>query len=163
MEKECHKCRRVLPPEEYYSRASKCKDCTRAAVAARIEIKKSDPQWVIEEAARCRMKQQRARGNGTAHKTVGDKRAQVLRESAERHPEKTKARNALNNAIRDGKIAARPCEVCGSTDSEAHHDDYSKPLDVKWLCPKHHAERHVQLRDIARRERALARQQLTLV
>ena len=35
-----------------------------------------------------------------------------------------------------------PCEVCGATKAQAHHCNYSKPLDVRWLCPKHHAEWH---------------------
>lgn len=45
----------------------------------------------------------------------------------------------VNNAIRDGKIARQPCEVCGRK-AQAHHEDYSKPLDVRWLCFQHHRE-----------------------
>jgi hypothetical protein len=35
-----------------------------------------------------------------------------------------------------------PCEVCKETNVDAHHDDYNKPLDVRWLCKKHHREHH---------------------
>lgn len=50
---------------------------------------------------------------------------------------------AIEEALRVGVLVRQPCEVCGSKrrTAEAHHDDYSKPLDVKWLCRWHHRER----------------------
>lgn len=50
-------------------------------------------------------------------------------------PEKTKARNAAR------VLERQPCEICGRR-AEAHHDNYSKPLEVRWLCKQHHAELH---------------------
>lgn len=58
------------------------------------------------------------------------------------HPEKFVARQAARNAIYAGKLIRQPCEVCSVSETHAHHDDYSKPLDVRWLCRKHHAEHH---------------------
>jgi len=53
------------------------------------------------------------------------------------------ARAATNNALRSGLIVKRPCEVCGTTKRvEGHHDDYTKQLEIRWLCSKHHAEHH---------------------
>jgi hypothetical protein len=46
------------------------------------------------------------------------------------------------HAIESGRLRPQPCEVCGRADAHAHHDDYLKPLDVRWLCSKHHAEWH---------------------
>lgn len=50
------------------------------------------------------------------------------------------ARGKLNLAVYHGRVKRQPCEVCGATPAQAHHADYSKPLDVEWLCPTHHRE-----------------------
>jgi hypothetical protein len=64
-----------------------------------------------------------------------------LREAPEGRA-KLRARQTLNYAIRTGKIKRQPCEVCGNPKSQAHHDDYSKPLVVKWRCALHHKQIH---------------------
>lgn len=55
---------------------------------------------------------------------------------------RVKARSDVNHAIRDGKLKREGCEICGSSESEAHHDNYNFPLDVRWLCFSHHREWH---------------------
>lgn len=55
--------------------------------------------------------------------------------------EKKRARNAVTKALRDGRLQREPCEVCGAA-GEAHHEDYAKPLDVRWYCRRHHLQRH---------------------
>jgi len=57
---------------------------------------------------------------------------------------KIKCRMDFNHYLRDKKIKRKPCEVCGNPKSEGHHDDYSKPKKVKWLCVKHHRELHTK-------------------
>jgi hypothetical protein len=54
------------------------------------------------------------------------------------NPEKVKAHNIVRRAIKNGNLKRLPCEVCGNTLSQAHHNDYNKPLDVIWLCRPHH-------------------------
>jgi hypothetical protein len=59
-------------------------------------------------------------------------------------PLRRRAHTMTGNAIRDGKLI-RPstCSQCGkSCKPEAHHDDYSKPLDVRWLCRSCHCRFH---------------------
>lgn len=51
--------------------------------------------------------------------------------------EKIRCRYTLKSAIRSGKIQRKECAVCGAQ-GEAHHDDYTKPFEVNWLCRKHH-------------------------
>lgn len=55
---------------------------------------------------------------------------------------KLRCREQCAYAIKVGKLVRLPCEKCGSPKSEAHHEDYSKPLVVKWLCRRHHGEVH---------------------
>ncbi len=61
-----------------------------------------------------------------------------------RHPGALKlaAYNAVHIALDGGHLVRLPCIECGSPQSDAHHDDYSKPLDVIWLCRAHHMARH---------------------
>lgn len=59
-----------------------------------------------------------------------------------RWPEKKKAKEMLNDRVNRGKIKRDPCVECGNPKTEGHHEDYSKPLEVIWLCTKHHMERH---------------------
>jgi transposase-like protein len=63
-----------------------------------------------------------------------------------------RAYNAVVTALRRGILERQPCEACSRdsqqtgidfrTDIHAHHDDYSKPLDVRWLCPSCHKKHH---------------------
>lgn len=52
------------------------------------------------------------------------------------------AHDAVRSATKRGLLVRQPCEVCGDTKAEAHHCDYSKPLDVMWLCRLHHKKWH---------------------
>jgi hypothetical protein len=55
---------------------------------------------------------------------------------------KGKAWAAVNRALRSGALARKPCEVCSHITSQAHHDDYARPLDIRWLCRSHHRQHH---------------------
>lgn len=58
--------------------------------------------------------------------------AQLSRRQRESH-------SIVSKAIRTGALTRKPCEICGAVRVEAHHRDYRKPLEVNWLCRKHHA------------------------
>ncbi len=72
-----------------------------------------------------------------------DKIAARVRGYREKHPNKYKAHNMVNNAISAGKMFSEGCESCGTDyDTHAHHDDYLKPLNVRWLCVPCHWKWH---------------------
>lgn len=132
--KACFKCHRSLPYSQFYRHAAmgdgylgKCKDCTRDDVT----------EHRIRNIGRIR-EYDRKRAD-EPHRVALRKR--IVAEDRARHPERYKARVAVSNAIRDGRLV-RPtgCSNCGVSGPriEAHHADYGKPLDVEWLCKPCH-------------------------
>jgi hypothetical protein len=63
-----------------------------------------------------------------------------------REDPKVKVRREVQNAKRDGVLPDKPCAVCGSKNVEHHHPDYSKPLDVVFICAACHRQLHKKLR-----------------
>lgn len=59
---------------------------------------------------------------------------------------KARVRIFTGLAMRLGVLIPKPCEVCATTNVQAHHPDYSKPLDVRWLCRVHHNKLHKEER-----------------
>lgn len=53
-----------------------------------------------------------------------------------------KAHSAVANAVKKGLLIKCPCEICGDEQVVAHHKDYNKKLEVRWLCRKHHSQFH---------------------
>ena len=96
--------------------------------------------WSHLETAR-----QRSREQARKHRDKYRARmAAYNRRYAADHPEILSARWAVKDAIRRGDLFRSPCEVCGEDRVDAHHEDYSKPLKVRWLCKEHHATIHWQ-------------------
>ena len=77
-------------------------------------------------------------------KSAAGRRVQKITSENNRRkfPEKYQARQEVLKALRKGILVKQPCEVCGEVKVEAHHEDYSKPLEVNWLCEKHHKRRN---------------------
>ncbi len=75
--------------------------------------------------------------NPTAHKRAN-------RNSTARYPERQRARAKLYRAIRKRKIIRpKACSQCGACcKPHGHHADYSKPLEVQWLCALCHNKAH---------------------
>lgn len=133
---ECSKCRKFLPKDAFYKDKlsfagikSQCKICHRETT-----IKTRDP----DNARRInREYMRRARQTNPGKYRVRERLATRQRPKNE----KTKAREILNGAVVSGKIIKPTnCSQCGKLRKvTAHHDDYSKPLQVKWLCYECHS------------------------
>jgi hypothetical protein len=81
---------------------------------------------------------------------IGKERSEKHR-SSEKYKQKHKAHNVLQRAVKSNVLIKKNCEWCGNKKSEAHHEDYTKPLDVIWLCRSCHFIRHQQINAIVMR------------
>ena len=134
----CSDCSDTKPLSEYYRHpkgaggySSICKVC----IKQKMKLRRAGPDG---EKMRAYDRERAKTPERIEHVT------KITRFFRAKHPERYKAHTALNNAIRDGKIVKKPCRVCGSNQVHAHHHDYSKPLDVDWLCALHHHRGHHQ-------------------
>lgn len=138
MIKHCNKCDTDKPLSEYHKRkASKdghsahCKQCQRERDRARFE----DPATRAEHNEKCKAYQKSEAGKAAHFKAT-----QKYKETS---PKKRSAHIQVGNALRGGILRKGPCEVCGTSQQVVgHHDDYDRPLSVRWLCETHHKEWH---------------------
>lgn len=73
-------------------------------------------------------------------RTNGAQRCTVCAHARTRRGQR--AGRIVSHAIRNGALLRQTCEVCGAVPADAHHDDYAKPLNVRWLCRSHHQQHH---------------------
>ena len=99
-----------------------------------------------ENCSKCDKKIEDSRKNQRYCKICHNEHARNTRkkhkELSEEQKLKANCRSYLNTYLKRGKIIKQPCSVCNNQNSEAHHEDYTKPLDVIWLCREHHLEKH---------------------
>lgn len=155
--KKCFKCQIEKPLTEFYGHPQmgdgllgKCKVCTRKYVAENLAKKMLDPAFRIKEAARHRKKTTDRRNRGLTAIVSKEKKVAYIRKWQSLNPAKRRAHMIVESALEIGKLSKFPCKKCGAINTDAHHEDYSKPLEVIWLCRKHHAERHVEINDAKR-------------
>ena len=131
MYKQCTQCKQPKDVSEFPRRGKSlraaCRSCTRAAFRdwyARVKI---DPSKERVRVAK------RLRNHGRKDKRYSNS-----------DPYRRRARMALNYAVKSG-VVIRPaaCSACGWVcKPHGHHADYSKPLEVEWLCSICHGKRH---------------------
>lgn len=140
--KKCTHCGRLLPLDSFQVRkASKdgltasCKSC----------LKDRDAKRYIHE------RESRAERHKLYMKTETGKlsHAKSSRQWDARNSDRKAAQTILNNAVRDGRIIPWPVCAVPECDKkpEAHHPDYSQPLQVVWLCSAHHKQTHAIAKD----------------
>lgn len=147
--KLCKQCSALKALEEFYPhrsthdrRRGECIACTKLA-ANKYKHGKADKCRELN-----RLYHQRPHVKAQQKEYAQSARGKAVKNRAalkwmSRNPEKLGAQMMVRGALLCGFMVRQPCEVCGSTTRvQGHHDDYSKPLEVRWLCHPHHAEHH---------------------
>lgn len=150
--KTCKVCGESKALEDYYAqkatkdgRAGICKECHKA----RMRVVCASPKGKKRDRARFyNNPKRRAYSLKQSSDWARDNRERsnaLKRKSNAKYPEKRQASLDVNNAVRKGTLVKpEACTECGITDVRihGHHEDYSKPLEVDWLCPACHGLRH---------------------
>ena len=147
--KVCPKCKASLPISQFYKGHSRCKPCHYAATRE-WQAKNIEKYREIKKAWR---------------RTNKDKSREHYRRSWRKDADKYRARRKIYykdyQRLAHGKVfkaiargdLVRPniCSNCSGSDSPiiAHHDDYSKPLEVRWICESCHADHHYKEKQFA--------------
>lgn len=151
--KRCFKCNQEKPLDQFYKHPrmadgylNKCIECAKKDVNERYNLLKNDPNFILSERERTRQKYYRLNYKDK-YGVRGEQKKEIIERYFAKSPQKLIASRITSNAIRNKRLIKKPCEICGTTQNiQAHHEDYFRPLEVRWLCIKHHNERHVELR-----------------
>jgi ribosomal protein S27AE len=150
MEKPCRECGVTKPLDQYYKHKAmadgylnKCIECVKSRVKKHRE---ENIDRIREyDAKRANWPRRIAARKEYAKTEAGKLALKKARESyMQKFPIKRAAHIIFRNAVRDKRVEKQDiCSECGSnTNVEGHHDDYTKPLDVRWLCKMCHTEWH---------------------
>lgn len=151
--KECNICQILKPLTEYYKH-SKMADghlnvCKKCRITQQIEARNNRLEYYQEYDRNRPNKEERTKKVMEYQQTTKGKevKQKCVAKYKINYPLKYKANNAVNSAIKSGKLI-KPliCECCNNTFTSrqihGHHKDYSKPLDVMWLCHPCHVNWH---------------------
>lgn len=141
MTKRCFKCNVEKPLTEFYTHPKmkdgylgKCKECNKKDA--------TEHRWKNVE----KIREYDNSRSGLPHRKK--LREEYGKQFKTLFPLRYKAHNLLSNAVRGSRVI-KPilCETCRKEKPlEGHHDDYNKPLDVRWLCKSCHRCLHRDLR-----------------
>ena len=134
--KTCSKCAVEQPLSNFYKSKlgkgglqSRCKSCIGA----------THRDWRKKNLDR------RAQYISQWRKESGGEYIKSIRQWEKNNPAKRRAHTIVKSAKKRGLLIPKPCEKCGEHKVEAHHDDYNKPLEVRWLCKRCHWALHSKL------------------
>ena len=154
--KKCTSCGGNKELDEFYKYAkakdgltASCKECIKLRDKRRYRTPKRQ-RWIKEKytlyvqhnlARITKRKSEWLKRNPDKRRRITQKYYKKVMGNSVKH-NKLLARRKLRYHVKMGNIQKLPCEVCGNLIVHGHHDDYTQPLKVRWLCHQHHIEFH---------------------
>jgi ribosomal protein S27AE len=136
---KCKKCGIEKQESDFYKNDRTCKECRKAMVrenrAKNIDYYREYDRLRANNLDRIQARKEYQRKNP-------ERINRIKSEWRKRNREKSRAHRLVYYYIKKGDLTPKPCEKCGNSKTEAHHEDYSKPLDIIWLCDSCHKELH---------------------
>ncbi len=151
--KECKRCGATKSVSQFYAHDGSCKACRillvkeyRKKNIKRIQEYDRNRPNKGERIAATKRRYRRHTSTPEGRERLREHRRKWAQEY--RNSDKRAAHVIAGNAIRDGRLVKQPCKRCGSPDNiHAHHEDYTKPMEVTWLCRPCHGERHREINE----------------
>jgi len=131
-----------------------CNSCETKKSRSEFGVRKASNDGLTAKCKMCQRVYDKAR-NGHDHRKLAreiyaqteEGRLSSNKAKAEyrkRNPNKAKAHAKVSYEVRIGRLCRMPCEKCKKESAHAHHDDYDRPLNIRWLCDYHHNKWHKQ-------------------
>jgi len=153
----CTTCKTRKDKSEFYGRSKRCRECARAYQAEWVKqnpgyMTQKRKEWALRNPEKAKEIDRQKYLRRKAKQPPKEPRVKLTasekkRRHFEKHPIRSAAMKIYKYAIKRGTLVRGPCTVCGATENiDGHHTDYTKPLDVVWLCKPHHREAHRQMK-----------------
>lgn len=139
---KCKSCAEEKSEIDFYkSNLARCKECIKIA-SRKNRIENIERARAYDKLRASMPHRVKARVEYQKTDSFKSSHAKAVAKNRLQFSERSNARNLVAKAVKVGKLIRQPCFICGSEIVEAHHPDYERPLDVTWLCKKHHREAH---------------------
>jgi len=144
--KNCKDCSIAKELHDYYiaptspdGHVNRCKECTKAGVRAN-RANKIEYYRDYDRSRNMSSDRVKARREYIITDAGKDARRKAAITYRNKFPNSYRAKIKFGNALRANIVERQySCSKCSSDiNVEGHHDDYSKPLEVRWLCSRCH-------------------------
>jgi len=147
--KKCNICNQIQPITNFYKSAAKCKPCN-IEYAKQYRLDNIDKVRVYDRNRPNHKDRAEAHKERIANISEDKKKIYTKQKNDWRKRNRDK-QSAHNKAKRANLDKLQHCEHCKENkDLQGHHPDYTKPLEVVWLCASCHGVEHKRLNAIKR-------------